>query len=86
MKESGMIALQDRRDAAQRRQIRRGQHQVAARFEDAVHLQHQMHWIVEQVLDELTAQHGREILIGIGKWILFRVEEIDVTGELFAVR
>src|ERR1051326_3660066 len=58
VKKSRMKALQNRRDTAQRRQVRRGQNQVAARFENAVHLRHQMHGILEQVLDKLAAQHG----------------------------
>src|SRR5260221_2401228 len=58
VKKSRMKALQDRRDTTQRRQVRRGQHKVAGRFEDAVHLRHQMHRIVEQMFDKIATQYG----------------------------
>ena len=81
-----MVALQDRRDAAQRGDVRRGQHQVAAGLQDAVDLAHQVHRVFEQVLDQLAAEHGGEVLVGVGEAVLLGVEEIDVALEGFAAR
>ena len=76
-----MVALQNSRDAAQRGDIGRGQHQVAAGFQDAVDLAHQVHRIFEQVLDQLAADHRGEVLVGIGEDVLLGIEVIDLAGE-----
>jgi len=67
MEKAGMVPLQNGRQAAQAGDVRRGQHEVAARFEDAVHFAHQVHGVREQVLDQLAAQHGREMLVRVWK-------------------
>ena len=81
VKESRMIALQNARDAAQRRDVRRGQHQVAARPQNAVDLAHQVHRVFEQVLDQLAAEHRGEVRVGIRKRVLLGVEVIDLALE-----
>ena len=81
-----MIALQNGRDAAQRRDVGRGQHQVAAGLQNAVDLAHQVHGIFEQVLDQLAAEHRGEVLVGIRKAVLLGVELIDLAVEGLALR
>jgi hypothetical protein len=55
VKKSGMIALQHSGQAPQCGDIRRGKDEVSARLEDAVHFRHQVHRVLIQVLDQLTA-------------------------------
>ena len=86
VKESGMVALQDSRDAAQRGDIRRGQHQVAARLQDPVDLAHQVHRVFEEVLDQFAADHRGEVGVGIRKHVLLGIEVIDLAREGLAVR
>ena len=76
-----MVALQDRRDAAQGRDVRRGHHEVAARFQDAVDLAHQVHRVFEQMLDQFAAEHRGEMSVGVGKAVLLGVEVVDVAVE-----
>jgi hypothetical protein len=80
-----MISLQNGRDAAQRRHVGRGQHQVAAGLQNAVDLRHQVHRVREQVLDQLAAQHRGEMFVGIRKAVLLGVEMIDVALERLAL-
>ena len=84
VEKAGMIALQDGRDAAQRGDVGRGQHQVAAGLQDAVDLAHQVHRVFEQVLDQLAAEHGGEVAVGIREDVLLGVEVIDVALEDFS--
>jgi len=80
-----MVALQDSRDAAQRGNVGRGQHQVAAGLQDAVDLAHEMHRVFEEVLDQFAADYGGEVSVGIGEHVLLRVEVIDLALERFAL-
>ena len=48
--------MQDTRDGAAGAEVRGGEHEVAARSEDAVDLGHHVHRVGEQVLDELAAE------------------------------
>ena len=81
VKESRMISLQNRRHTAQRRDVRRREHEVSAGLQNAIDLTHQVHRIFEQVLDQLAAEHRGEVSVGVRKAILLRVEMIDVALE-----
>src|SRR5437016_7206107 len=79
-----METLEDSCECAQRCDVGGREHKVAAGFEDPVYLAHHVHGIGWKVLQKLTAQHCREMRVGIREGILLGVEQIDFATKALA--
>src|SRR5689334_18430347 len=75
VEEAGVIALKDRGDRPKRSDIGSGEHQIAAVLQNAVDFAHEVHRIFEEMLDELAAEHGREMAVRVRETVLLSVEE-----------